>query len=96
MFTSDVSHWDHHARQWQWLDSPLRPAPVDIREYLRLLGRYRPATDQETLKVLLLGVTPEIATMEWPPGTELLETVRPSYELGERCPIVALRRRNVS
>ena len=25
-----ADHWNQHARQWQWIASPLRPAPEDI------------------------------------------------------------------
>lgn len=66
------SHWDSHAQQWQWMTSPLRPAPEDIHEYLRLTGKWLPAESKSAIRALLLGVTPEIAAMNWPVGTELL------------------------
>jgi SAM-dependent methyltransferase len=66
------SHWNSHARQWQWIASPLRPAPEDIQEYLRLIGNWAPAKNNVALRALLLGVTPEIAMMNWPVDTELL------------------------
>ncbi len=66
------SHWNSHARQWQWITSPLRPAPEDIHEYLRLIRNWEPAESKNAIRALLLGVTPEIARMNWPVGTELL------------------------
>ena len=50
------SHWDEHARQWSRIASPLRPHADDIDNLRRTLsntaGRH-----------LLLGVTPEYASM---------------------------------
>lgn len=57
-------HWDRHARRWQHVGPPLRPCPEDVALVEELsLGATGPA--------LLLGVTPELATMRWPEGVEL-------------------------
>lgn len=64
-------HWNQHARQWQLIGPPLRPAPEDIHlleaEVHGWCGRLRVATP----RALLCGVTPEIAAMRWPAGTRL-------------------------
>ena len=60
-------HWERYALDWDLLGPPLRPSPEDVAIYERAvagLGR-RP-------QALLLGVTPEIAAMQWPPGTRLV------------------------
>lgn len=58
-------HWDHHARQWKHIGPPLRPDSVDIAHVERLLEKV--AISQ----AVLLGVTPELASMRWPSGTKL-------------------------
>ena len=61
-------HWDARAKRWQLIGPPLRPAPTDI-EYLRTsLTRFSPQPGT----ALLLGVTPEIAEMNWDPACKLV------------------------
>lgn len=74
-------HWPLHARQWARIGSPLRPAPEDIaicehaaRDWAERNGR--------APRVLLLGVTPEIATMRWPAGTSLVAVDRSEAMIG--------------
>jgi SAM-dependent methyltransferase len=65
-------HWDAYAARWQLIGPPLRPAATDI-EYLRTsVARFSPAPKA----ALLLGVTPEIAEMAWPPGCQLVAADR--------------------
>jgi hypothetical protein len=64
-------HWNKHAQQWQWIASPLRPAPEDIRLLERALSSWHTAHPVPSPQAVLLGVTPEIAVMRWPPGTRL-------------------------
>jgi len=66
-----ADHWNQHARQWQWIASPLRPAPEDIAFAARAVGDWHRVHRAPTVNALLLGVTPEIALMRWPPGTQL-------------------------
>ena len=55
-------HWDAHAARWSLIGPPLRPAASDI-EYLRAsVSRLSPRMSS----ALLLGVTPEVAEMNWP------------------------------
>ncbi|HEY9050129.1 MAG TPA: class I SAM-dependent methyltransferase [Gammaproteobacteria bacterium] len=63
-------HWDDHARQWSYVGAPLRPGHDDIRlieDYVHSKHRH-----DTNLKAMLLGVTPEIALMDWPQNTHLL------------------------
>lgn len=65
-------HWNQHAKQWQWIGSPLRPADQDIRALEQALQRWHEAHRAPAPQAILLGVTPEIALMRWPPGTRLV------------------------
>jgi SAM-dependent methyltransferase len=60
--------WSALARRWRLLGPPLRPAPEDVQVSLALVQRWAPPRSP---RALLLGVTPELATMAWPEGTRL-------------------------
>ncbi|MEE8171436.1 MAG: methyltransferase domain-containing protein [Alphaproteobacteria bacterium] len=64
--------WGRVARQWHRVGPPLRPAAEDIG-ILEKFVRYGKAARP---RALLLGVTPEIAAMDWPQGTRLLAVDR--------------------
>lgn len=66
------SVWDKHSRQWKWFSPPLRPSVQDIDFLQRFMTEKSAAAGCNSLRALLLGVTPEIATMRWPLGTRLL------------------------
>ena len=68
-------HWDVNARQWGRLGAPLRPSPADVDVVARV-ARERGGTATAPLRALLLGVTPEIATIAWPRGTRLVAVDR--------------------
>ena len=57
--------WSSHARQWSLLGPPLRPSPEDV------VAVERVASEVGATRLLLLGVTPEIATCALPPGADL-------------------------
>jgi len=64
--------WGKVARQWDRVGHPLRPGPDDIQaleQFVSLVQAPRP-------EALLLGVTQEIAGMNWPEGTRLLAVDR--------------------
>jgi len=65
-------HWNRHARQWQWIGGPLRPAAEDMQVFERALQNWHAANRLPVPQAMLLGVTPEIALMRWPPGTRLV------------------------
>ncbi len=62
--------WERLAAEWKHRGAPARPAPEDTALLEQLVGRT--LAGRERTRALLLGVTPEIATMRWPAGTELL------------------------
>ena len=62
--------WAWLASQWKNRKPPARPSPQDIALLQRLVGDALAGRDAP--RALLLGVTPEIATMRWPSGTQLL------------------------
>lgn len=69
-------HWSSHASQWQHVGTPLRPGTEDIRHLESLAGREIDWSGSAMSRVLLLGVTPEIARMNWPAGTQLFAADR--------------------
>ena len=67
-----AEHWVGLAQSWDLRGSPLRPAEEDIRILGREFRQWHDATKPGGVRVLLLGVTPEIASMQWPAATHLL------------------------
>lgn len=67
--------WDNYARDWHLVAAPLRPSAEDLAIYERAIGGWQ-AGHARPARALLLGVTPEIATMRWPSGTQLLAVDR--------------------
>ncbi len=66
------NHWKKAPQWFDLLSSPLRPSPEDI-DFLKLQVLPKLQIDSaETKKVVLLGVTPEIATLPWSEKTEIL------------------------
>lgn len=63
-------HWNDHARQWDRVGPPLRPCAEDIRLARELIGGGDEGAGNRRHAVLL-GVTPEVASMDWPRGTRL-------------------------
>ena len=65
---------------WTFSGPPLRPCPADIATYERIVRQF---VQSPTPKVLMWGVTPEIAEMNWPSGTDFL-AIDPSPEAIEQ------------
>ena len=65
-----MDHWPLHARQWALVGPPLRPAAEDVAIVERAVAGWAAAAGRAP-RGLLLGVTPELATMRWPAGTRL-------------------------
>ncbi len=63
------AHWPHVAQIWDQVTPPLRPSAEDLSVYQKIIDActHRP----EPLRVLVLGVTPEIYRLNWPPATAL-------------------------
>ena len=67
-----ADYWENVSRHWDDLRPPRRPAPQDIALFERLVAEGFARAHSARPRALLLGVTPEIATMHWPAGTQLL------------------------
>jgi SAM-dependent methyltransferase len=65
-------HWSDAAYHWEHYGPPLRPAAEDVRAMEARVAAHAATGGTRRWKALLLGVTPEIATMAWPAATELL------------------------
>jgi SAM-dependent methyltransferase len=65
-------HWNRNAQHWQLLTSPLRPCSEDVAFYQQIIRRWRADAGNPPCRVLALGVTPELRTLDWPTDTELL------------------------
>lgn len=65
-------HWKTYARYWQHVGPPLRPGPGDIRLAEALVAEGAQSKNNPFLQAILLGVTPEIALMNWPSKVNLL------------------------
>jgi hypothetical protein len=87
------THWNSIARSWDLYSSPLRPCAEDLTTFLRFANAYAQTPPDATSTVLILGVTPEIATMSWPARTvvtgvdrspEMVKTVWPGDIPGVR------------
>ena len=64
--------WEKHSVQWGKVGPPLRPSGQDIDLLQRLVAGQCAAAGCSSPRIVLLGVTPEIALMRWPTETRLL------------------------
>jgi hypothetical protein len=71
-----AGHWAEAAQHWHHYGPPLRPHASDIRAMEETVWRWRANHCARPPKALLWGVTPEIAAMAWPDGTELVAVDR--------------------
>ncbi|MFC1839981.1 class I SAM-dependent methyltransferase [Thermodesulfobacteriota bacterium] len=67
--------WKNVAHSWNNYGPPIRPCEEDISIMEKVVAKWTRFPGQ-TLRAVLWGVTPEIADMEWPYGTELLAIER--------------------
>lgn len=65
-------HWNDHAERWRHVGPPLRPCDEDVELLRDRISRERPVP----ATAVLLGVTPEIAGLDWPTGTHLIAVDR--------------------
>jgi SAM-dependent methyltransferase len=72
--TPHVDHWSELAKRWQLSGPPLRVGRDDVEGYADAVKRWTHAS--RAPRVLLLGVTPELYAMDWPPGTDFLAVDR--------------------
>ena len=71
-----VRFWEQQWSWWHRIAPPLRPAAQDIDILVRLVTQWCATRRCERPAALLLGVTPEIASMRWPRGTRLIAVDR--------------------
>jgi SAM-dependent methyltransferase len=64
-------YWSGLARAYAALGPPLRPDDADIAHMESAVAGWAARHPGRRIHALLLGVTPRIAEMEWPPGTSL-------------------------
>lgn len=62
--------WAKHAEAWEYITPPLRPCREDIDIYQRRAFALLAGIGQP--RVLMLGCTPELLLMEWPPDTRIV------------------------
>ena len=62
--------WQRSARTFSRAQSPMRPVEEDLAHYWETLTEWMRI--RGTPRVLLLGVTPELYSLPWPKGTDLL------------------------
>jgi SAM-dependent methyltransferase len=67
-----VDHWSRLARLWSLLGPPLRPSPEDVAIAESVARAWRETHATAPLHAVILGVTPELATLRWPGNTVLL------------------------
>jgi SAM-dependent methyltransferase len=66
------SYWDGFAQAFANLGSPLRPAVADIQFLEDTIAAWASNHQVPRLCGTMLGVTPELAKMHWPEGSQLL------------------------
>jgi SAM-dependent methyltransferase len=67
----DRNHWSAVARLWSLLGPPMRPSPEDVAIAASTVRAWQEEHAAGPPTALILGVTPELASLPWPPGTRL-------------------------
>lgn len=67
---SEPSHWDAYAARFRLVGQPLRPGPTDVAHVRDTVRRLLPR-DTTNRRALLLGVTAELAQIDWDPPLRL-------------------------
>jgi SAM-dependent methyltransferase len=75
-------HWPLYARHWELLGPPLRPSPEDSAAVRAAVAAWRAEHPGARLRALVLGVTPELAVLPWPPETTVLAVDRAEAMIG--------------
>ena len=66
------SYWDSLAHQFQHQQPPLRPCAEDARLLFQAVRDWSERNPRAHYRILLFGVTPEIANLPWPENASLL------------------------
>lgn len=65
-----MTHWNNQAKMWALLGPPLKPSFIDIEKCTTWINE-KNLMHKKSLKVLVLGVTPELVNIAWPEDTTL-------------------------
>jgi SAM-dependent methyltransferase len=65
------TYWDDLARSYWMLESPLRPTGEELLSTQQVAMRHAALRPAGPFRALLLGVTPDLARMQWPENTKL-------------------------
>lgn len=63
--------WPMVARTWQQIGPPLRPSEEDVGFFGAALSAWCAGAGPVSPRGLILGVTPELYRLSWPPGSQL-------------------------
>jgi SAM-dependent methyltransferase len=66
-FERQRQHWETIAARWKNVGHPLRPCQEDVENFAELIG----LPSREPIRALILGVTPELYHLAWPPGSRV-------------------------
>src|SRR5215211_3787901 len=70
--TEPKTYWDGFAQAFANLGSPLRPVEPDIEFLQTTIAAWAQTNQVDRLRGTILGVTPELARMQWPDGSQVL------------------------
>ena len=65
-------HWEDYAKFWDRVGPPLRPCAEDVAYFERRVGKRFSDRHVDCERALILGVTPEFASMKWPVGCSVI------------------------
>lgn len=68
--TTSSNHWSRMAANWRLVGPPLRPGAADQALFDEVIAGWS-SPDGATPRALILGVTPELFHLGWPPGTQI-------------------------
>jgi SAM-dependent methyltransferase len=67
----EPDQWITNARRWALVGPPMKPSSWDVGVVERAVEQSVPR-DPAGLRAVILGVTPELATLRWPAGTSIV------------------------
>lgn len=72
MQSSVETYWSKFASDWSLIGHPLRPSSEDNAIMEQMLAKYLCTKSGVPVHAVMLGVTQEIAAMQWPENTNIL------------------------
>ena len=66
----NATHWSRMGQLWRFVGPPLRPSAQDIAVFQQAISTWY-SVHQRPPRALILGVTPELHSLQWPTGTNL-------------------------